>query len=322
MTDSMILSSILLTGLEILGGLFQPTLFLQSPLILGSSSFIEEFNILFSLIPIIVYSNADIDKSIILNDNKGKAGIYQWTHKESGKIYIGSATDLSVRLKGYYNKNYLSKVKSNSYIYNALLEHDYSLFSLSILEFINITNLSQEEARKLILSREQYYLDESFTRGDSTYNILNIAGFSLGYKHSEESLLKMSGANNPMFGKTGERSPLFGKLHSSESLEKMRKPRSEKAKLNMSKPLSEAHKAKLSKAHKGKVHSSDTLAKISAARGTAIYIYDSNSFLVNTFTSATLAGKFFKCSKTTILRYANNDKLFKGQWILSFTVKE
>jgi group I intron endonuclease len=323
MTDSMILSSILLIGLEILGGLFQPTLFLQSPLILmDSSSFIEESNFLFSLIPIIVYSNAETDKSQILLDNKGKAGIYQWTHLKSGKIYIGSATDLSVRLKGYYNKNYLRRVKSNSYIYNAILEHDYSLFSLSILEFIDITNLSQEEARKLILSREQYYLDESFTKGDSTYNILNIVGSSLGYKHSEESLLKMSGTNNPMFGKTGERSPLFGKSHSSESLEKMRKPRSEKAKLNMSKPLSEAHKAKLSKAHKGKVHSSDTLAKISAARGTAIYIYDSNSFLVNTFTSATLAGKFFKCSKTTILRYANNDKLFKGQWILSFTAKE
>lgn len=147
MIDSMILSSILLTGLDILGGLFQPFLFLQSPLIfLGSSSFIEEYNILLSLIPIIVYSNADIDKSIILSDNKGKAGIYQWKHKESGKIYIGSATDLSVRLKGYYNKNYLRRIKNNSYIYNAILEHDYSLFSLSILEFIDITNLSLEEA--------------------------------------------------------------------------------------------------------------------------------------------------------------------------------
>jgi hypothetical protein len=127
---SLYLSTILITDLlfivslsscyisEIHGGLFQLTLFSQIPLIfLGGSSLIEESNILLSLIPIVVYSNAGIDKSIILKDNKGKAGVYQWTHLESGKIYIGSATDLSVRLKGYFNKNYLSRVKSNSYIY-------------------------------------------------------------------------------------------------------------------------------------------------------------------------------------------------------------
>jgi len=30
-----------------------------------------------------VYSNADENKLQILLDNKGKTGIYQWTHKES-----------------------------------------------------------------------------------------------------------------------------------------------------------------------------------------------------------------------------------------------
>src|SRR5690349_5441098 len=50
--DSMILSYILLTSLEILGGLFQPFLFLQSPLnFLGSFSFLEKLNILYSFIP-------------------------------------------------------------------------------------------------------------------------------------------------------------------------------------------------------------------------------------------------------------------------------
>jgi hypothetical protein len=36
----------------------------------------------------IVYPNADMDKSSILSDNKGKAGIYQWTHILSGKKYV------------------------------------------------------------------------------------------------------------------------------------------------------------------------------------------------------------------------------------------
>jgi hypothetical protein len=53
--------------------------------------------------PIIIYSNSDIDKLRIFTDNKGKAGIYQWKHLESGKIYIGSAIDLTKRLKDYYS---------------------------------------------------------------------------------------------------------------------------------------------------------------------------------------------------------------------------
>ena len=53
------------------------------------------------------------------------------------------------------------------YIYNALTYHGYDTFSVTILEIINITNLSKKDARKLILEREQYYLDtfESFPLG-------------------------------------------------------------------------------------------------------------------------------------------------------------
>jgi hypothetical protein len=35
------------------------------------------------LLVVKVYNNADTDKLQILSDNKGKAGIYQWTHNES-----------------------------------------------------------------------------------------------------------------------------------------------------------------------------------------------------------------------------------------------
>jgi hypothetical protein len=50
--------------------------------------------------------NAETDRSKILSDTKDKTGIYQWTHLESSKRYIGSAVDLSKRLIYYYNKNY------------------------------------------------------------------------------------------------------------------------------------------------------------------------------------------------------------------------
>ena len=82
-------------------------------------------------------------------------------------------------------------------------------------------------------------------------NMLNVAGSSLGYKHTEESLLKMSelklgdknpmfnkpkseafraqqvkdfsGKNNPMFGKFGEAHPTYGTTKSEETLGKLRK---------------------------------------------------------------------------------------------------
>lgn len=100
--------------LNILGGLFQSTLFSQSPLnLIGSLLFIDEFNILYSFIPsfqdyllattIILYNNAETERLQILSDNKRKTGIYMWIHKESGKTYIGSALELSKRLRSYYS---------------------------------------------------------------------------------------------------------------------------------------------------------------------------------------------------------------------------
>jgi len=103
---------------------------------------------------IVMYPNASTDKESILKDHKEKAGIYLWTHLGSGKMYVGSAVDLSRRLKNYYSTYKLKR--ANNYICNALNHHKYSAFSLSILEYIDITNLSLEEARKLILEREQY----------------------------------------------------------------------------------------------------------------------------------------------------------------------
>jgi group I intron endonuclease len=193
------------------------------------------------------------------------------------KIYIGSAVDLSNRLKDYYRISFISrKSRGNSNIYNALISHGYSSFSLTILEHINITNLSKVEARKLILEREQYFIDKFMPE----YNILKKAGSLLGYKHTEETIAKiceaMTGENHPLFGKTGENSPNFGKNHSSE-----------------------------------------TKLKMSLAKGTVIYLYDSHGSLVNTFPSARKASEHFNVSCPTILKYVRNGRIFKNQWFFS-----
>jgi len=99
-----------------------------------------------SITPIKYYANAEIEKSILYKDNKRKAGIYQWTHRESGKIYVSSAIDLYVRFRTYYFK----RIKNNnslSYIYSVIALHKHSSFSISILEYVDITNLSIEKSK-------------------------------------------------------------------------------------------------------------------------------------------------------------------------------
>jgi len=119
---------------------------------LGDFSFIEEPNLSFFSIPRIIYSNVNTDKLSILSNNKGLAGIYLFTHLESGKKYVGSAIDLYKQLRQYYSISRLSRNK-NQYFSNALLAYGYSAYSLSILEYLDISNLSKEEARLLIISR-------------------------------------------------------------------------------------------------------------------------------------------------------------------------
>lgn len=71
-----------------------------------------------------------------------------------------------------------SLAKSNRLIDRALLKYGFSNFSLEILEYCNV---------KILLEREQYYLDKL----KPVYNIVEKAGSTIGYKHTEETLQKM-----------------------------------------------------------------------------------------------------------------------------------
>jgi len=93
-------------------------------------------------------------------------------------------------------------------------------------------------------------------------------------------------------------------------------------------PKSTETKAKMSLANKGKSPvnkglspSAETCIKLSATKGTAIFVYDLNDLLVISFTSAKKAAKHFSSNHSTILKYASSKKTFKGQWVLSLTAK-
>jgi len=98
-------------------------------------------------LPARVYNNTDKDKELIINENKGQSGIYRWVHKESGKSYVGSAKNLSIRFKQYFNYNHLTDPKRNMAIYKALLKFGYGEFRLEILEYCNLKVLLQKIGR-------------------------------------------------------------------------------------------------------------------------------------------------------------------------------
>ena len=165
-----------------------------------------------SIIPVVTYPDAFVNKSIILKDTKNKVGIYRWVNQVNGNTYIGSSVSLARRFREYYAFSFLSViiVKSKSLIYSAILKIGYSNFQLEILEFCTKENA---------IGREQYNIDLLKPK----YNSYPTAGSRLGSVHSEVTKLKMSkwaqgrkhteqskkllslaskGMNNPNFGKT------------------------------------------------------------------------------------------------------------------------
>lgn len=104
------------------------------------------------------YDNYEIMKQTILNDNKNKSGIYRWTNKITGDMYIGQSINLYTRITRYYSKAYLTN-RNTLIISRAILKYGHSNFILGILEYCD---------KSLLNEREQYYLDKF----NPVYNIL------------------------------------------------------------------------------------------------------------------------------------------------------
>jgi len=128
-------------------------------------------------VPKKIYHNLDTCKKKILSDNKNKSGIYMFQNLTNGKRYIGSSVDLYFRLSFYFSAKAMeNSLKNNkSLIYNAILKHGHSNFSLTIIEYC--------EPEKLLI-REKYYIDLG-----AEYNIVQDPTLPpmSGRTHSEET---------------------------------------------------------------------------------------------------------------------------------------
>jgi len=102
-----------------------------------------------SVNPVIIYTNADLDKPRIIEDNRNKVGIYRWVNNINNNTYIGSSTNLSERFLDYYQSRILLKNKTP--IHNALLKYGYSSFRLEILEYLVANEKKRSNTKRTVL---------------------------------------------------------------------------------------------------------------------------------------------------------------------------
>jgi group I intron endonuclease len=248
--------------------------------------FLNSFCLL-SLVPIVSnksYSNTEADKATILKENKNKSGIYMFKNLINAKRYIGSSVNLSIRFLQYFNTNYLQR-NTCMIICRALLKHDYSNFSLTILEYCEPSKC---------LEREKYYI---YFLG-SEYNTIKdptIPPMS-GRKHSDETRKKMSDAENSGHFKTacGENHPMLGQNHSDETIQKM------------------------SDIKKGENHPmyGKPRPEVSGRPSQAIEVTDNKTNDTTTYDSISAAARALNIDRRRISEYfaRNQQKPYKGQY--------
>lgn len=246
------------------------------------------------------YEDAFSMRKSIIKDNKNKSGIYKWSNKITNDIYVGQSIDLAKRFIKYFNLSYL-KNRETLVISRALIKYGYSNFSLEILEYCDIANLTE---------REQYYLDKLNPR----YNTLKIAGSSSGHKLSEETKAKISKSLKGVYVK--KKSPLFGRTHTEETKALMSLTRSKIN--NLGKIHTEETKELMRQKALGRKHSEETLLKMSTTRGYSVNIHekcDSEGFkLIGSFVSIRKAANFLEISANTVKLYINSGKIYKDRY--------
>lgn len=164
-------------------------------------------------------------------------GIYAIRNTVSGRIYIGSSGLLRKRVR-QHNSELVRGIHKNP-----KLQHSWSLHGEHCFEFFVVEYVDNKED---LIAREQYWIDCADASSDENYNILKIAGSSLGQVRSAETRAKIS------------------EVQKGKKLSEDQKKRIGDA--HRGKVLSEETKKRMSESAKGKVISEETRKKISEAK--------------------------------------------------------
>lgn len=224
---------------------------------------------------VIIYNNLPDNQSKIVDSNKNKIGIYLWFNNLTKDFYVGSSINLGRRFSSYFNESYLIHPKNkNMIICKSLLKYSHNNFSLIIIE-----NCDKDK----LIEREQYWIDNL----KPTYNILNTAYSSIGYKHTEESKILMS-----------ELAKL--RSHTVETKSKIKNALS-----GSKNPFF------------GKKHTEESILKIIQNKSTVIFLYNEYKELIYIFDSVAELSRLVNANQSTINRFIKTGDLFRGSWYIT-----
>ncbi len=175
--------------------------------------------------PVKVYNNFSDDRTSLIKENNGKVGVYCLVNLTNGHCYVGSSSNLAVRMRNYLNNSFLSQSQNaNMPIIKALSKYGQHNFAVLIIEYTDTDTVNV---------RETVWITELLPY----YNVLKQGYSSLGYKHTEatKELLSELAKNRTHSDETksliaesltGENNPFYGKSHSEESKLKISKANS------------------------------------------------------------------------------------------------
>lgn len=152
-----------------------------------------------------------------------QGGIYTITNATNGRVYVGSAVKFSARWKGHR-----SRLNKNAH-HSKRLQNAWNKYGEASFTFAPLLVCSKSD----LIFFEQRAID-AFSREGEIYNTCKLAGNTLGFKHSTETLAKIASASKAM-------------------------------------PRTAEHYQKVSDAQKGKFVSPETRAKIAEARKRQIF---------------------------------------------------
>jgi len=160
----------------------------------------------------VTYENPLKSRHDICFNYKNFRGCYLWTSKTTGKQYIGSSINLSLRLTEYFRKSYLTLQSGRgSIICRAILKYGQDDFYLSILSLGSLedkdTKYSSDNLPDFVVL-EQSYLDNH----KMEYNVNRVA--STKYESLYVSVNK--GEANPSYNLIGEEAFVWNRNHSAE----------------------------------------------------------------------------------------------------------
>ncbi len=232
-----------------------------------------------------LYNNLQLleTQNSIKNDNKHKAGIYMIKNNVNQKKYIGSAVTNRINVKF---RNHMLHNTGSRLIGAAVAKYGIENFSFYIIEyfpeFVKKENLSATHLK--LLERETHFI----TLYSPEYNILQIANSSIGYCHTDLTILKMKETYSQ------ERKEAIGAL------------------LNRGKTFSEERKQLFSKIAKLRNSNQILREHLSKLSSKPVILYNRDWTVHSRYVGIRVMAKAFGCCHKTINKMIRSKAVFRN----------